>query len=102
VVKDGVLVCYPDREGRLRRDFGKFSISHKPPSRYKLEAVSDEYGHADVGTALVMMLPRAIQVLRGLGGLTPEDELTDTTEEEWEQKDVDSLPEGLREIYECD
>jgi len=49
------LEGFDDEDGRLRRDFGKFNILEKP-SYYRLEAVSDEFGHADVGTALVICL----------------------------------------------
>ncbi len=101
-MKDGRLECYDDKDGRLRRDFGKFNIEHKPPSKYKLTAVSDEYGHADVGTALVITLPLAVELL-GWGGfdqgsvLAWDDEAGDLTEEE-----VDDMPDELRDIYEME
>ena len=101
-MKDGRLECYDDADGRLRRDFGKFNIEHRPPSKYKLTAVSDEYGHADVGTALVITLPLAIELL-GWGGFAQdgmiawEDDAEDLTEEE-----VDEMPDELRDIYEME
>ena len=61
------IQCYEDEEGRLRRDFGKFQIIPKVPSGYELKAVSDEWGHADVGTALLICLPKAIQI----AGISP-------------------------------
>jgi len=64
LVKSGKLECY--EHPSLRRDFGKFEIEHKPPNLYKLKAVSDQYGHADVGTALVICLPIAMKLLKGL------------------------------------
>jgi hypothetical protein len=59
----GRLECFEDHEGRLRRDFGKFQIVPKIPTGYKLEAVSDEWGHADVGVALVLILPEAVRMI---------------------------------------
>ena len=98
-VKDGKLECYEDEGGRLRRDFGKFSIVHKLPSGYKLEAVSDEHGHADVGTALVICLPRAVEMLGGGGGLLPEDVLASGDDSPLRQDEVDDMPLELRDIY---
>ena len=53
----------------LRRDLGKFVMKARPPNRYRIEAISDEFGHADVGTALLICLPRAVELV---GGLVPE------------------------------
>ncbi len=105
VVNEGVLECYDDEEGRLRRDFGKFNITHRPPNKYKLEAVSDESGHADVGTALVICLPKAIQLLGGVLGLLPTDNLHFSEDEEGEdltEDEVEDMPDELRAIYEMD
>jgi len=99
-MKGQKLVCYEDIEGRLRRDFGKFMIEHKPPNHYKLVSVSDEHGHADVGTALVICLPQAINMLRGWNVFGPEDTIYEDSGERFEQDEVDELPESLREIYE--
>ena len=52
----------------LRRDFGKFTMKARPPNRYRIEAISDEFGHADVGTALLICLPKAVEEV---GGLVP-------------------------------
>lgn len=99
-VKSGLLECWDDREGRLRRDFGKFSIVPKLPTGYKLEAVSDEYGHADVGTALVIALPKAIQYLGGFGRLQKEEELAGQDDfEPLTEQELDDMPGELREIY---
>lgn len=99
-VQDGKLECYEDPEGRLRRDFGKFSILHRPPSFYRLEAVSDEFGHADVGTGLLICLPKAMEMLRFGAGLLPSDSLGGEPETlETRQADLDSLPEEFRELY---
>lgn len=99
-VKDGKLECYDDPEGRMRRDFGKFNIVHKPPSRYKLEAVSDEHGHADVGVSLVICLPKAIEMLGGSARLLPEDVIAMDSGEELDEEEIKEMPAELRDIYE--
>jgi len=100
VMEAGKLECYDDTDGRLRRDFGKFNIVHKPPSGYKLESVSDEYGHADVGTALVICLPYAVQLLGGGNWLTPDDSLWEDIDEPITKEEIDEMPDELRDIYE--
>jgi len=62
-MKERKVECYDDANKTLRRDFGKFNIEHRPPSSYCLTAVSDEFGHADVGTAFVIALPPAASSL---------------------------------------
>ncbi len=99
LVKGGRLECYEDPEGRLRRDLGKFSIEHKPPSGYKLTAVSDEHGHADVGTALVICLPTAIELLGGAGGLRPDDDVGWGMEEDLTEEEVEGMDDEMRGIY---
>ena len=99
-VRLGKLECYEDEDGILRRDMAKFTITEKIPTGFKLESVSDEHGHADVGTALVICLPRAMQMLEEHGCLYRDDVLgvgdfTVLTKEE-----MDKMPEDLREI--CD
>jgi len=101
-MKDGRLACYEDEEGRLRRDFGKFSISYKPPSKYKLEAVSDEFGHADVGVALVITLPRAVEMLGGIAGLRTDDSLVYDVDEDLSEDEVSDMPDALRDIYDLE
>lgn len=74
-VEDGVLKCYDDRDGTLRRDFGKFSIAERSYG-YRLEATRDEHGHADVGTALAIALPHCLKMLGGTpGALSPDEPL---------------------------
>lgn len=100
------LVCYDDEEGTLRRDFGKFDIVEKPYG-YKLEAVRDEFGHADVGTALVIALPAALKMLDVFHGLQEDDELfvADNDIEEFEQKiknpDIpkQTIHDALKDLY---
>ena len=102
LVENRRLELYDDLDGRLRRDFGKFNIVEKAYG-YKLEAVRDEFGHADVGTALAICCPAITDILAGLG-LGPDDDLLcegadgdDLTEDE-----VDAMPDELRAIYEMD
>lgn len=104
LLKAKLLEAYEDKEGRMRRDFGKFGIEHRPPSGYKLTAVSDEFGHADVGIALAMLLPRAVLELGGWEALLPGDKLADVIETDWNitEEEVDDLPEELRELYEVE
>lgn len=98
VMSSGKLSCYDDFEGTLRRDFGKFNIVEKPYG-YRLEAVSDEFGHADVGTALVIALPAAIQMMEGSYGLRPGDDLVDTSEGDLTEEEIEDLPEEFRELF---
>jgi len=101
-MKEGILECYEDPEGRLRRDFGKFEIKNLIPTGYRLVAISDEYGHADVGTALVIALPKAIELV----GDTPwlrEDEVLGIEDDGKELSGVEvaEMPDVLRDIYEA-
>lgn len=96
-----VLEAWDDEDGRLRRDLGKFNIVEKQYG-YRLEATSDEFGHADVGTALAIALPRAMQML-GFGGFGADDELIGSEDGELSKDDEADLPEEFRELYEmCD
>jgi len=98
VIEAGKFECYDDEDGRLRRDFGKFNIAEKPYG-YKLEAVSDEYGHADVGTAVIILMPKAVQLLAGIGR-EPSDPVAEEEETDLTEDEVESMPAELREIYE--
>jgi hypothetical protein len=98
-IKEGKLECYEDPEGRLRRDFGKFSIVNKGLSGYKLEATSDEFGHADVGVALIITLPRAIEELGGFVQLQPDDDVAYSDMESLEEDEVNEMPDELKNIY---
>lgn len=95
----GKLECYEDDDGRLRRDFGKFSIVPRIPGGYKLEAPSDEWGHADVGTALVICLPEAVSMLGGNLSFSSDDVLYEDAEK-LSSKEWDSMPAEMRDI--CD
>ena len=101
VMQNRLLKCYDDEEGRVRRDFGKFNIV-ETPSGLKLEAVSDEYGHADVGTALVICLPAAVEMLNGAVGLQPDDVLADPDAEPLTEDEEKDLPDEFRELFEVE
>lgn len=99
-----ILEVYDDEEGRLRRDFGKFNIVEKAYG-YRLEAVRDEFGHADVGTALVIALPAAVEILdHGSVLMQTDDDVTfvHQMDDEFTPDDVEELPDELREIYEME
>jgi len=100
-VKAGRLQCYEDPEGRLRRDFGKFAIENVTGGGYKLVAVSDEWGHADVGVALMICLPYALKLLGGLGGWYGDEEETEVVDDykPLTKEELEDMPKHLREIY---
>lgn len=98
-VSGAILECYDDGEGRLRRDFGKFTIVPKVPGGYRLTAVSDEHGHADIGTALVILLPKALQFLGGAGIGSDNLGLIYAGEEKLSEEDQDKMAPDLRELY---
>lgn len=99
-VKDGRLECYEDEDERLRRDFGKFSIAHKPSKGYKLESVSDEWGHSDVGVALVICLPQAMQLLGIDYGVTEDNVVAVEEAPDLTMEEVEELPGELKDIIE--
>lgn len=99
VVSSGKLKSFEDDDGRLRRDLAKLSITEKPYG-YKLEAVSDEHGHADVGTALVICLPRAVQILAGRAGIG-DDVIADDAGEDMSEAEYDQMPQELKDICEA-
>lgn len=99
----GIFEAYDDEDGRLRRDLGKFNIVEKSYG-YRLEAVSDEFGHADVGTALAILLPKALDML-GIGRAPLEEDdviATVVDEEPPDEKELQSWPQELRDIYDMD
>jgi len=99
LVKNGKLRCFDDEEGRLRRDFGKFHLVEKTYG-LKLEATADEFGHADVGTALVIAMPKALELLRTGGRLMPDDDIACDDDSPLTRKEIEAMPKELREIYE--
>jgi hypothetical protein len=102
VFKENKVECYDDLEGRLRRDFGKFSIVEKSYG-YRLEAVSDEFGHADVGTAFVICVPAALEYLNGnCDILQPGDEVASTDNTELTDAEIKAMPQELKDLYESE
>jgi len=100
VLKDGKLECFDNKEERLRNDFGRFTISYKPPSIYKLEAISDAEGHADVGTSVIIALPQAVERMKYWGGLSKDDILWDEDDDKMlTNKELGGLPLEMREVY---
>jgi hypothetical protein len=113
VMNLGILQLYDDSTGTLRRDLGKFVIEEKVAlARDKgtdregtgfgavLKAVSDEYGHADVGTAMIITLPAAVDCL-GLSN-SHLDELQPVDRKPLTKEEIDGMDTGLREIFELD
>lgn len=98
VIETGKLQCYDDEERTLRGDFGKFSIVEKSFG-YRLEAVSDELGHADVGTALVICLPFAVDMLEGVRGLLPDDDLVYDDDQEMTEEELDNMPQEFKDLF---
>lgn len=99
-LEDDQLHCYDDDEGRLAADFGKFNIVEKTYG-YRLEAVSDATGHADVGTALVVCLPAAIAILAGQP-FHADDRLVLDEEPITDEEEIKAMPSELRDIYESE
>lgn len=99
-IEDGILQCYDDPDGRLRRDLGKFDIQ-RDSFGVKLKAVSDQFGHADVGVAMTICLPRGRELLGlpGMGTLQPDDAMADVMTDERIEAARDGMPDGLADIY---
>jgi len=98
VVKSKQFQCYDDKEYRVRGDFGKFNIVEKSYG-LRLEAVSDETGHADVGTSILICLPAAVDFLKGGGSFYYEGDVVDTSKGDLTQDEISELPSELRDIY---
>ena len=98
VVGAGKLECFENEQ--LRRDLGKFHIVARKPKGYRLIAVSDEHGHADVGTALVICLPKALEMIGGLHLGLGAFEVMGTDEEPLTSEEVSEMDPFLKDIYE--
>ena len=99
-VEAGILECYDDADGRLRRDFGKFDIKESAFGR-SLTAVSDSHGHADVGVALTICLPKARDMI-GIPGtfLRPDDVIATGPLGDDQMKEArETMSDELAEIY---
>jgi hypothetical protein len=97
-IKGGRLECYEDEEGRLRRDFGKFSIVSRASAGYKLESVSDEWGHSDVGTALVICLPQAMDLIGIEIGISEDGVVAIEDDTELTSREFKEMPSDLLDI----
>jgi hypothetical protein len=92
------LWCYDNEQGTLRRDFGKFSLVEKSYG-VRLEATRDVYGHADVGTALLIALPRAEDLLNHYHGiLWSPDEQVVFESAPLTQEAFDEMPDEFKEL----
>ena len=100
LMKARMLACYDDREGRLRRDFAKLSIEHKPPSGYKLTSTSDSTGHADVGVAVIMCLPQIVELMGGMDTLLKTDIIASADTTDLSKEELEHLPEEFKELWE--
>ena len=100
-IETGKLEAYDDETGRLRRDLGKLTITEKSYG-YRLEAVRDETGHADVGTALAICLMQAVLIMAGLDTFDDTDVVATTIEDDLTPEEVEEMPEELRAIYDED
>lgn len=99
-IENRQIDLYDDEESRIRRDLAKFELEEKAYG-FRLRATSDETGHADVGTALAIALPHAVELLNDFSNLRKDDDLTIEEEDiELSQDEVDSMPKELRDIYE--
>ncbi len=100
VLSNGKFEAWEETDGRLRRDLGRMSIIERPYG-YKLEATRDEYGHADVGTGLAILLPQALNILAsgGWGSLGPDDAIDVENDDPLSAAEEAAMPDELREIY---
>jgi len=100
VVDQKKFQAYDDEVGTLRRDFGKLYIVEKKYGQ-RLEATKDQYGHADVATALLICLPEAVRRLQSYRRqLTDDDVLVMYGDAKLGEKEVEEMHPELRAIYE--
>lgn len=99
IVTAGKIQAYDDAAGSLRAEFAKFNIVEKSYG-CRLEAVSDETGHADVGTALIICMPYVRDALNGSNFLHPDDPITFSDCRGLAGEELDEMPDDLREIAE--
>jgi hypothetical protein len=97
LIEAGALEAYDDEENRLRQDLGKLTIQERSYG-YRLAAVSDEMGHADVATAMAIAIPRALRMMAIHDRSSGDDILW--WNEEASADEIESMPEELKDIYE--
>ena len=100
-VLDRRLQSYDDEDGTLRRDISKFSIERRM-SGIRLTAVSDQYGHADVGTALVICLPQAFQFFGWLSTFDVDQPIADSDPKPFTEEELEEMDPLLRGLYDLD
>lgn len=102
VFEHRIIELYPD--DHLLNDLGKLVIEERGEKQYKLTAMRDSEGHADVATALVIALPEAsLRLGWGEGGfdlMMPDEADLATIHEPLSDADMEELPDYLREIVE--
>ena len=99
VLESKLLEAY-DTNDTLLNDLGKLNIVEKTYG-LRLEAVSDASGHADVATALVICLPKAIELL-GSMAFSSDDSLDWTYDRPLQKEEFDALPTEFKELWEDD
>lgn len=99
VLKAGMLQAYDTPDGMLQRDLGKFNVVEKSYG-YRLEAVRDETGHADVGTALAICLLRGVELL-GSRAFSADDEVAYNTDEAMSGAGLDQMSAEMRDLYDA-
>jgi len=97
VVSNHQIDCYDDSEMTLRADFGKFNIVEKTYGQ-RLEAVADESGHADVGTAVVIALPAAVDLMNGMRTWLTDDDELQADDSPLTEEEAEHLPDEFKEL----
>jgi hypothetical protein len=93
------LEIWDDEDQTVKMDFSKFDIVRKSYGE-RLEAVADESGHADVGTAIVITLPSAVDMLQGRRDfLNSDDEVAATdSDKPLTDEEFDDMPAEFKEL----
>jgi hypothetical protein len=101
VVSNHQIECYDDSEMTLRGDFGKFNIVEKSYGQ-RLEAVADESGHADVGTAVVVTLPAVVDLMNGMSTWLDNQDDLQAEDSPLTEEEIDDLPGEFKELLESE
>lgn len=91
--------AYDDEDQRIRNDLGKFNIVERSYG-FRLMATSDSTGHADVGTALAIAIPRAVQLL-GSNAITTDDDAAYDDDKPLTKEELDSMSPEMRDIFDA-